>query len=127
MGMHRMLLAISWLSTIVVAQTYSDYTSAVASLGGTTACTGAGYCASVLKDYAGDMPSKHPALLDTIPALTHPPSLGQLALPMASAANTVHLTMSWKCDSQSASSALMFPALASELGFTYLEQGNPIP
>merc|ERR1711998_224077 len=77
--------------------------------------------------YAADMPSKHPALLDTIPALVKPPNLGQSVLPMVGPANTVLLTTSWKCDSQSSTTASLFPFFASELVYAYIVQGNPIP
>merc|ERR1711998_451618 len=95
-------------------------------MGGFTACAG-DLCTDMLTLYAADMPSKHPALLDTVPALTKPPNLGQSALPLVSAANTVHKTTSWKCDSQSALLSSTFPSVAGELSFAYIEQGNPIP
>merc|ERR1712146_554489 len=79
------------------------------------------------KLYAGDLPSKVPALLDTIPMQTHLPNQAQTALSLVSAANTVHDTANWKCDSFSGDAASLYPALVGELLYAYVEAGNRLP
>merc|ERR1712167_123153 len=132
-NMMRLVLALSSLAAVNAGFTEDVDAELAANNPGATACGTAtdtdsiAYCTSLMTLYAADMPSKHPALLDTIPALTSPPNLGQSVLPMVSPANTIHSTTSWKCDSDSSGTASSFPALAGELAYAYVVQGNPTP
>merc|ERR1711998_778997 len=85
------------------------------------------FCIASVSLYAGDMPSKHPSLLDTVPTITKLPTLAQTVLPVISPANTVHSTEAWKCDSMSASTASALPALSQELVYGYMVAGNSVP
>merc|ERR1712139_304105 len=91
---------------------------------GLTACLdGEDFCKTQL--YAGDMPSRHPALIDTIPMLNHLPNAAQSVLPMASPANSVHATDIWKCDSKIID--FTNPMMDAELLNAYVHSGNSVP
>merc|ERR1711998_361167 len=93
-------------------------------VGGLTACADTeAYCLLMPTMYAGDMPTSHPALIDTFPAHTDLPTLKETVLPMIRGGSETQDTTSWKCDT----SPSPVPGLAEELVYGYVAQGNKLP
>merc|ERR1711998_1352 len=87
-------------------------------VGGLTACADTeAFCLEKPTMYAGTMPTSHPTLIDTFPAITTLPTLKQTVLPM------IQDTTTWKCDTSSSP----VPGLSEELVYGYVAAGNHLP
>merc|ERR1711998_672425 len=93
-------------------------------VGGLSVCSDSeAFCLEKPSMYIGDMPTSHPAAIDTFAALTKPPTVPQTVLPMIRGGNSNHDTTTWKCDMNPS----IVPGLTAELVYGYVAAGNSLP